>query len=698
MPTDVFRPRLPLDPFHDAEPPWYIHHSNNIDTNGHTILILGAPSQADLAPLAQSPFLSSSLLLIATHTPPPLPDNTQCPVVILHLPTPLDIHDSGAVRLVALLERAQRVALNWHLHPNAQPRIQQLAELYPGGDFSISEQPEFALVNPIHHHRQTPSLSSSSSVSSFSSRASLKKSPAAHSFSAIINFLPAALPDKALLKHSILVTTLSAPFLGPPAPPPSPYKTKKRQSIFSSLSLVQGQKRRSRITSLFSSPPPSSYSPSLFNASRAPSTESLVISTSRRSYAHLVHVLPYSASLHPRSSTVPTPSSLNPKRRSHLSPHPMQTQTQPKSKLVQSIEQFLLSFAYPPTASASAPSLPLFAPPSTSISPINPLPISPGTHHAPVRSSPLASPSTSPGGSPSGSIRHAQLSSPPPSSFNHKRGSIIHTSSLHSVPTVPGLTGGGARPAQTIPFLLPAGTLGACPANSTVSVGEWILRGEMDGVASGAAGGADGLVVPGGGREGWPRAWIAGWPDVVVRDAEKGSAAEYFGLGLSGVSTATGASSPFEDPVPVPTGKPNKPQYQEPKPKSRSKQAKKAKLRRNEASLPTPPESSGSSRSSSSSSSTSSHDSSSSSPGSSDEHHHLHPHSELNRSYYESTPGSSLLLDDATEASHTPRSKEQRYSVSEPHYPAPGKLRKEKGVGLRTRVSRFFGRGQQAKT
>ncbi|KAG6883246.1 hypothetical protein C0992_009324, partial [Termitomyces sp. T32_za158] len=103
---DVFRPRLPLDPFVDALPPW--HTDPDTDADPHTLLVLGAPNHADLAPLLRSAHLASTLVLIATHTPPPVPADAQCPVVILRLPGPLDIHDAGAVRLVALLDRAQR--------------------------------------------------------------------------------------------------------------------------------------------------------------------------------------------------------------------------------------------------------------------------------------------------------------------------------------------------------------------------------------------------------------------------------------------------------------------------------------------------------------------------------------------------------------------------------------------------------------
>ncbi|KAH0581469.1 hypothetical protein H2248_012548 [Termitomyces sp. 'cryptogamus'] len=79
MPTaDVFRPRLPLDPFDDAQPPWHADPAAQ-PAAPHTVLVLGAAAHADLAPLALSPHLASSLLLIATHTRRPSPPPPSAP-------------------------------------------------------------------------------------------------------------------------------------------------------------------------------------------------------------------------------------------------------------------------------------------------------------------------------------------------------------------------------------------------------------------------------------------------------------------------------------------------------------------------------------------------------------------------------------------------------------------------------------------
>ncbi|KAG6877091.1 hypothetical protein C0993_010327 [Termitomyces sp. T159_Od127] len=512
---DVFRPRLPIDPFHDAQTPWAV--DPDAESEPHTVLVLGAPTAADLAPLVLSPRLAATLVLVATHTPPPVPDAAQCPVVILRLPAPLDIHDAGAVRLVGLLDRAQRVAHTWHAAPHAQPRIQQLAELYPGGEFSIAEPPEFALpADPQHATPEPRSDSSETSSLSSSSSSCAPRQPAPpkgqYTFSALVNFLPPTLPDKALLKHAILVTTLSAPFLAP-QPPALPYT--KRQSIFSSLSLSSTRRRRSRFASLFSKqPPPASTPSSLFTSS----TDSLAARPAR--HAHIVHVLPYAAPHPHRSSTAPTPSALNPARRSTPTPAALLS---PRSKLAQSIEQFLLSFAYPPSASASAPSLASLSANSGAGAP-------PPHRAAPARSSPLASPA--------GSLRTVHTAprrapTPTPAPLAASASASASSSASPScAPSVP----------PAVPYLLPAGLLGACPPGSTRCIGEMVLCGLLDRVAAGASAGAAESGCSGAGAGavegagGWPRAWIGGRTEVVVPGAPMSQSA--------GVGAGAGASAP----------------------------------------------------------------------------------------------------------------------------------------------------------
>ncbi|KAF8068838.1 hypothetical protein FPV67DRAFT_1760975 [Lyophyllum atratum] len=659
MPNDVFRPRLPLDPFAalDHPPPWHITSPDPpTEPLAHIVLVLGAPSHTDLVPLVTSSHLVHSLIIIATSTPPPVPNSPHAhgpAIIILHLPAPLDIHDSGAVRLVSLLDRAQRVAHSWRTATLPQRHIQQFAELYPGGEFTISEDPELAVShNPVLPRKtsssplasdadDSASLSSSSTASTSSSFRRPLKSPKHKSskqnqaqFSALINFLPPSLPDKALLKHAILVTTLSAPFLASPTSTPSfsPYQRSisKRPSIFSSLSLtsvasqIQSQNpRRSRLSSLFSSAPapsssgptptpPSAYSspPSLWAASRAPSVESLALTAK---HPHLVHVLPYSAASassslatlvppHPhRSTTAPvhlTPHAALPNKRQSLVPGGAGTH---KSKLVQSIEQFLLSFAYPPSASASSPSLGG----STSSTPLIP---GTGAARSPLRSSPLANQSVG------------------LSVKDGKRRSVVRTSSIlmPSGPTTtttfpPSLGHLGQEPGafHAVPYLLPAGVLGASPSfpsNSSsmgaISIGELILLGMLDVVATGLGGGEEG-------REGWPRAWVGMGGEVEVEvgacvspsgsgsgsglNSRQGSVGRSVGFGvgvredgkMDGKGGVVAVGTHEVEDIPKPQVNPELPPQPQTPQKGKGGKSK-SKVRRNEAGLPTPPESSSS--------------------------------------------------------------------------------------------------------
>jgi len=190
-------------------------------------------------------------------------------VRILRLSSPLAVHDNGALRLVGLLERAHRVAGNWRESTQNAPlslseqRFAQLAECGDTGEFTVPEPFSFVdqqgktvqsdpppLLRSTSVRRQRFRLSSPSILSSkgspFSSSTSLHTSSSLlrqiqrkkihrasvpqpspfslapvqqdglRAFDALLNFLPSGVPDKALLKHAILVTTLSAHYLAVP--------------------------------------------------------------------------------------------------------------------------------------------------------------------------------------------------------------------------------------------------------------------------------------------------------------------------------------------------------------------------------------------------------------------------------------------------------------------------------------------------
>jgi hypothetical protein len=147
--------------------------------------------------------------------------------------------------------------------------------------------------------------------------------PSQKPFDAIFNFLPTKIPDKALLKQAILVTTISRPFLLV-AVPPQPHHSLPQPS-----STSRSDKRRSMpwiSSTIFS--PNSSYSlPSTpMSGSRdfSPPPSPTILKPLK---SHLIHLLP------------PPPTS----------PDALIG----RQKLVKSIDSFLLNFSYPLTPSLS---------------------------------------------------------------------------------------------------------------------------------------------------------------------------------------------------------------------------------------------------------------------------------------------------------------------------------------------------------
>ena len=318
--------------------------------------MLTAPSQADIRPLLASQSLSDSLLLLATHAPPPLDPHPLPTVRILQLPAPVE--ELGALHLVSLLERAKHVVEGWRTRRSAfgDNRIAVLTERFPGGDFALAAVNDAAAMrypspspsfSNVRHSRILPKRKSIFSASTLS-LPSTKTQSSQRIFDAIINFLPASMPEKDILKHSILVTSLSVPFLTCNQFPPLP--------------TFDHSKRR------FSSFLRSRHTPDDPDASRVPTI----------SHPHLVHILPSrtlspsssSASLSPSRGTTPSPSnsarslartplfiSRHPPPLSSSSLSPTATLSHKKPKLAQTLEQFLLSFARPtlPTPATDLP-------------------------------------------------------------------------------------------------------------------------------------------------------------------------------------------------------------------------------------------------------------------------------------------------------------------------------------------------------
>ncbi|KAJ7666049.1 hypothetical protein DFH06DRAFT_265705 [Mycena polygramma] len=174
--SDVFRPRLPLDPFSpisqpgpavqrvhvDPDAPWPAHDllalEHTFSQSPHVLLVLGAPSPHALAPLLRSTTFSRSLILLVTHAPPPLsallaaagPNTAHAAIRVLRLRAPLaPAAPAFALTLVSILDAAASVARAWRAAPDPEPAsIAQLAQAAEGdAAFSI---PEPLADGPVH--------------------------------------------------------------------------------------------------------------------------------------------------------------------------------------------------------------------------------------------------------------------------------------------------------------------------------------------------------------------------------------------------------------------------------------------------------------------------------------------------------------------------------------------------------------------
>ncbi|KAJ7440140.1 hypothetical protein FB451DRAFT_1415312 [Mycena latifolia] len=288
-PSDVFRPRLPIDPFTpahtlpapprvDPDAPWPARDlpalTHIFASAPHVLLVLGAPSPHALAPILRSPTFAWSLVLLVTHAPPPRaallaaagPAGMQPALRVLRLRAPLaPAAPAFALTLVAVLDAAAAVARAWRAAPQNSPNggdMAQLAQddagafapalaasehLHPAGTFaprrsrlapspSASPSASPSSLSPSPPSASTPLPArplSSASLASMSSASSLRKPKPSkiktapppstgitggRAFDALLSFLPPAQPEKAVLKHVVLVSTLAGAFLaGPPS-------------------------------------------------------------------------------------------------------------------------------------------------------------------------------------------------------------------------------------------------------------------------------------------------------------------------------------------------------------------------------------------------------------------------------------------------------------------------------------------------
>ncbi|KAJ6627928.1 hypothetical protein B0H10DRAFT_317513 [Mycena sp. CBHHK59/15] len=318
--SDVFRPRLPLDPFttldgpqSKPDDPWVVYDLESLTAaaavSASVYLVLGAPTLAALSPLLLSPTLSHSLLILVTHAPPALASCPVCSAVrVLHLRAALSIADPAfALSLVHVLEAAESVARTWRTAP--VPDVLQLAQ-DDAGQFTLPEPLASTPPLAVSEHAYRPSslspassrppsslsLASLASTASASSRTKSKPPPrpaaSTRAFDGLISFLPPGLAERAVLKQTVLATTLSAPFLaGPASQPPSRASSRTGTPGSSRATSPAPSMLRRQSQSLSHSPRALTFDPS---AIMHPAS----ISASLR--PHVAHVLPPAAAASPK--------------------------------------------------------------------------------------------------------------------------------------------------------------------------------------------------------------------------------------------------------------------------------------------------------------------------------------------------------------------------------------------------------------
>lgn len=233
--SDVFRPgsKLPLDPFAGldvVEPtildPDILHSlARTHESRRAVILITGGtfsqkydavfqrlrflinsscsdPTVQDISASISSVPLANSLIIIATVSPPPLPEPDYGPqIILLRLSRTHD--SSSALKLASVLERACEVASAWRDAPNSENRVTQFSEAggIEGAAFDVLEEPIFASSIPNHGDLSrlpspTPSSHSdgeSSGSSHLHARSPIATPPPTRPVSGIDNSRPASL-------------------------------------------------------------------------------------------------------------------------------------------------------------------------------------------------------------------------------------------------------------------------------------------------------------------------------------------------------------------------------------------------------------------------------------------------------------------------------------------------------------------------
>lgn len=330
---DKFRPQLPIDPFSSSttsrpsdssttsslNEPWLLKPDSIPLSAVHrrdVVLVLGsksqacfqiftyhsffcqppAPSKRSVAALLASRYLAHSLVIFASHRPPTLPPSPVPSVRVLVLTSPLAVEDTGAIRLTNSLEWAEQIARVWRASGSDSPRVLfyeeatkdfprptpgSLSPIFLSGSVESlgngSLKPRGFLLPVIGRRRR------SSSVSSLSTGSRPPVDPSQRPFDAILNHIPHHITGKHVLKQTILVASITRPFL---APTLSPYHR---------LSGARGNLKRNLSRCAHSLPPAPPYQ----SRDLSMSTPSSVIVTPVLSASdlpalpsHMIHITP----------------------------------------------------------------------------------------------------------------------------------------------------------------------------------------------------------------------------------------------------------------------------------------------------------------------------------------------------------------------------------------------------------------------
>ncbi|KAH8113788.1 hypothetical protein DFH11DRAFT_1510022, partial [Phellopilus nigrolimitatus] len=389
MSYSSFKPKFPLDPFTVAPStrlPWSVDTDSLpspalLQSEQRVILAIGQPTAAMLAPLFNSPHFSSSLLIIASHRLPEIPGLSRPAVATLRLRAPIAVEDTGASRLIDILEWAVQVGRLWRR--TGGPHFQELMEEISASADSVKLQQSYGRtrysVAPSPSTPTSPTGSEKHNV--FSSETSLATSASAQTrrksfrafgrsksqrrqsgltllpadpeqrpFDVILNFLPTNIPDKSVLKAAILVTTLTRPYLvAPPvrapatrfwtegsgvAPANPVTPDKKRWSLFRSSSSAVSSSTTVNVESKLDRSLSSSVAFHSLSSLSEDSDRTLVTALTRCRKSRIVHLMP----------------SVSAKAKLLYS-----NSAGAQARLIRSIEAFMLSFSFPvPTPSLPA--------------------------------------------------------------------------------------------------------------------------------------------------------------------------------------------------------------------------------------------------------------------------------------------------------------------------------------------------------